>query len=190
MTEDRQASVGLLPDLFRLHERNGLSPNIVRDLADAATVCLARHHVSPTRFELTNSKDGLLYLYELEWPTPDERTRRSWANHDDATRDGAYSLVLAAAEAFLGLIAIGRTETRSGADWWLVPIGSGLDLDSELDYEDAVRLEVSGMGRISGEKAVFRRLSDKTEQARAGGAGPAIAGVAAFELRRVAFRTV
>jgi len=179
-----------LPDLFRLHERNGLSENIVRDLADAATVCLQRHHVSPTRFELSNWATGDARSFELDWVPPNDRTLRSWANHDDATRDGAYALVLAAAEAFLGVVAIGRTQRRSGADWWVVPVGTRVDLDQQLDYENATRLEVSGMDLCRGEAALLARLQDKTDQARRGGSGLAIAGVAAFQIRRIAFRTV
>ena len=58
-------------------------------------------------------------------------------NADDATRDGAYSLSLAAIESTLNLVAISRAETRSGADYY---VGA----PDAVNLEDAFRLQISG----------------------------------------------
>ncbi len=165
-----------------------MSANVCRSQAEAATVCLGRHHTSPTRLDVSfwESTDG--QALQLEWPMPDDRARASWLNRDDATRDGAYAIVLSVLEVTRGLLPLSRTMTRSGADWWVVP-ADRLAADSHLNYEDAIRVEVSGMDRCRSEGALLGRLQDKTEQVRRGGDGPAMAGVVAFETRRVAFRS-
>ncbi|MYD00209.1 MAG: hypothetical protein F4X13_13180 [Gammaproteobacteria bacterium] len=98
---------------------------------------------------------------------------RAWNNADDATRDGAYILVVAAVEAELGMVALRRAETRTGADYY---VGSP-DTD---DLESALRLEVSGVNAGDG-RAVRGRLAQKLAQARRGISNlPAMAGVVGF----------
>jgi hypothetical protein len=97
---------------------------------------------------------------------------------DDATRDGAYALTLAAVELSEGLFAIHRAETRTGADYYIAPAGATLD-----DLEDCLRLEVSGVDRGS-RSMVEQRLREKIEQALAGDSNlPAMAGVVGFRIR-------
>jgi hypothetical protein len=83
--------------------------------SEAVRVCLGRHHGSPVEFSLNDN--GQVERASAEWPPPDERTKNAWANKDDATRDGAYGLSLAAVEAMRGLVAVRRAETRTGADY-------------------------------------------------------------------------
>lgn len=104
-------------------------------------------------------------------------------NADDATRDGAYSISLAVTEVELGLVAIGRAETRTGADYYAAPIGV-------QDFEQAYRLEVSGLDR--GNKSdINRRLREKVQQAHSGKSNlPAIASVVGFLHRTVLIERV
>ncbi len=166
-----------LPPLSSLHERHpGLTRPICESYAEAASVALSRHHVPPVEFEVAHEEAAC--LREVAWPQPDERTQRAWANIDDTTCSGAYSLALAALEAEVGWVAISRAETRTGADYYVGP--------PELeDLEEAFRLEVSGTDR-GDTPQVNRRLKVKVAQALAGKSDrPAIACVVGYELRRI-----
>lgn len=161
-----------LPSFQTLHERHiGLYEPLCRAYADAAGVCFSRHHQSPTDIKI--NKQIEICRREVRWEKPDNRTARSWANDDDATRDAAYSVSLAVIEAEFGLFAFTRAETKTGADYY---IGS----PNASDLEDAFRLEVSGTdyGNLS---AIRSRLREKVEQLRRGNSSkPGIAAVIGF----------
>lgn len=106
-----------LPSLNELHQRHyGLTEPVCLSFAEAAAVALDRHHVPPVDFRVT--ADGDPGLRALAWTVTGERARAAWNNADDATRDGAYAVAAAAVEAEMGLIAIGRADTRTGADYY------------------------------------------------------------------------
>jgi hypothetical protein len=115
-----------------------------------------------------------------EWTKPDTRTQKAWANGDDATRDGAYGLALAAVEITRGLVAVSRAETRTGADYYL-----GVPDAAPDDLEASIRLEVSGMDD-SGKSAIKSRLKQKLEQAGNGCSNlPAMASVVGFKTLQI-----
>lgn len=90
--------------------------------------------------------------------------------------------VLAAVELVDGLVAIGRADTGTGADY-MAPKGTTIeDLEG---FEDVVRLEVSGVDR-GAESTVNRRLKEKLAQASAGKSDlPAMAGAVGFESKLI-----
>ena len=156
----------------------GLTRPIAASNLEAASVCLHRHHVSPVQFDLRTGDEHS--AVSVDWRQPDARVQKAWANDTDATEAGACALVLAAVERTEGLVAIGRAETMTGADYYVAPEGSKAD-----DLEDCLRLEVSGVDRGS-EALVERRLSDKLVQAGRGVSDlPAMAGVAGFKARLI-----
>ncbi len=156
----------------------GLTEAIADSYAEAARVCLDRHHQSPTDFDL--SRRGARSSTVVEWQPSDARVRRAWANEIDTTEAGAYACALAAVELSDGLVAVRRAETMTGADYYLSPPGSSPD-----NLEDCLRLEVSGVDRGSA-VAVERRLKDKLAQAAAGNSNlPAMAGVVGFRARLI-----
>jgi hypothetical protein len=78
-------------------------------------------------------------------------------------------------ELMRGLVAVRRAETKTGADYYLGPIGSSLD-----DLEESYRLEVSGTDEGIG-SAIEARLKQKIHQALIGNSNlPAIASVVGF----------
>ena len=156
----------------------GLTKPIAASNLKAASVCRQRHHVSPEQFDL--QAEEKVSTVSVNWPQPDARVENAWANETDATEAGACALVLAAVERTEGLVAIGRAETMTGADYYVAPQGSEPD-----DLEDCLRLEVSGVDRGT-EESVDKCLSDKLAQAARGRSDLlAMAGVAGFKARLI-----
>jgi hypothetical protein len=141
-----------------LSERHfGVTPGIAAAYAEAATVCLGRHHSSP---QMVILQDGAADRQSTaEWQVPDERTLAGWGNRDDATEFGAYGVALASVELTRGMIAVRRAETRTGADYYLGRPGAPAD-----DLEASLRLEVSGTDE-GNETVIQSRLRQKLEQA-------------------------
>ncbi|PYV67336.1 MAG: hypothetical protein DMG96_39645 [Acidobacteria bacterium] len=54
---------------------------------------------------------------QLSWLRPTPEVAASWNNSDDAVRDGAYSVALAAVEVELGFVSLLRAEKKTGADY-------------------------------------------------------------------------
>lgn len=168
---------GPLPVLADLHQRHpGFYANLCGAYADAARVCLSRHHESPQLLriqdEVTNTERN------IAWHPPTAQVRAAWDNSDDATRDGAYAVSLATVEVTRSLVAVGRARTKSGADWLLVPAA---EVEPD-DFEGTIRLEVSGVD----EGTVGARFNEKVKQAQAGDSNlPAIVSVVGFQALRV-----
>jgi hypothetical protein len=163
-----------LPDLLQLHLRHpGLTPGVCESFAEAARVCLDRHHESPVDLEMYDGDSSC--RYRLNWMKSTERIRGAFNNKDEATRDGAYLISISAIEASEGLVAVKRAENRTGADYYLDhrPFAD----DFELSY----RLEISGVDAGT-RAAVKQRLTEKVEQALAGDSDlPAYAAVVGFK---------
>lgn len=181
MADDREStSLPSLPDLHRRHP--GLTEAVSHSFAEAAGVCFSRHHQPPATLQVHNG--AARTPRQVHWQSPDERASRAWANRDDATRDGAYSVSLAAIEVEQGLVAVGRAETRTGADYLVAEPGS------TEDYEEALRLEVSGTD-AGDASAIRQRLRQKTQQVKDGGADtPALACVVGFAELQVAIEVI
>lgn len=152
----------------------GLTEVIANYYAEAARICLDRHHTPPKSFEVRLSASVVEVL--ADWDATDGQTRSAWANETDATEDGAYACALAAMEATRGLVAVRRAETKTGADYYL-----GFKDDPSEDLENSFRLEVSGVDRGS-IADVERRLYEKLDQASRGRSNlPALATVVGFK---------
>ena len=183
MTADCEVSVANQAEL-PIHDMAQRHPGLTEALADALTeaaaVCLGRHHRSPTEFGLNNR--AVRSAAVVQWERADDHVRRAWANDTDATELGACACVLAAVELTDGLVAIGRAETETGADYYIAPGGATADLEH---FDDCLRLEVSGVDR-GPESAIDRRLGEKLAQASAGHSNlPAMAGVIGFKAKRI-----
>jgi len=167
-----------------LDERHpGLTAAVAATYYEAACVCLDRHHRPPTSFRLESDEDVSDLL--VEWAVSDERSRMAWANDVDRTECGASAVAIAAAETALGMVAVRRAETRSGADYYLMPAGQEAD-----DLETAFRLEISGIdsGPV---RAVYQRVRQKVEQVLRGTSNlPAVVGVTGFGCARIVLQAV
>jgi hypothetical protein len=163
-----------------LHERHpGLTQALAQSYVEASYVCLARHHQPPVVFSVSHAGD--VHQRIVSFLIPDERTRNAHANEIDATEIGAYGLSLAAVESVVGMVAVSRAETLTGADWYIAPGGEAIQ-----DLESCVRLEVSGVNAGSSAE-VNRRLREKIAQTKKGRSNlPAIAAVVGFKALEVA----
>jgi hypothetical protein len=165
------------------HAHPGLTEARAHAHAEAACVCVARHHRSPVEYTVWNqaSRSSLL----LEWDAPDERQLAAWANTNEATEAGAVGLVLAALEACAGLVAVRRAETRTGADYYVGPPGSGRE-----DLEQCFRLEISGVDHGPA-SLVHGRVFEKVQQTLRGESNlPALVGVVGFKVSLVVLEPV
>ncbi len=188
--EQNKESVKPFPRLSALHERHrGVTPALATVYEEAASVCLSRYHTPPTTLTVSQ-EDQPKSQYSADWRLPTARERAVYANQDHATEKGAYGLALGAAEVHLGLVAVGQAEGRTGADYYLMPLSNASieEDDAEINLEDAIRLEISGIDR-SDDYIFLARLRHKIEQTRRGKSNlPALAGVVAFNLCRIGFR--
>jgi hypothetical protein len=170
--------------LVGLHERHpGLTQPLADSYTEAACVCWSRHHQPPV---VVAVRDGNAdHRRMVDFQVPDARMRRAHANETDATEAGAYGVSLATVEAVAGLVAVGRAETLTGADWYVAPEGSLVD-----DLENCVRLEVSGTS-TGGSAEIIRRLHEKVAQAARGDSNlPAIASVVGFRALEIAISSL
>ena len=179
-------------DIYSLHVRHpGMAREITDNSAVNAAVCMERHSGSPRVWSVQIDQEPLgEYLVTWDLPTPAQL--RSCANQDDATRDGAYGLALAAVDAHAGLVALRRAEGRSGVDFYLVPDGAEIpdSHDYDIDRDDLISLEVSGINDDT-DRVVRARIREKIEHVRAGMRScPSIVGVVGFRRARVIFLTV
>lgn len=143
-----------LPRIAMLHARH---PGLTRALSEAyeqATAVSLAHHHSPALFRIW-THDGIS-MRNLVWPDSDERQKRAWANEIDRTEAAAYGVSLSVIEAELGMVAVERARTMSGADYYVA-------LPSAEDLEDALRLEISGTTSSSNAR-LKDRVKRKTEQ--------------------------
>lgn len=163
-----------------LHERHpGLTQALGQSFAEAASVCLSRHHQPPVTVSVKHGGNDEFRV--VNFVVPDARVLNAHANETDATEAGAYGVSLAAVEAVAGLVAVRRAETLTGADWYVVPDGTEIE-----DLENCIRLEVSGTNAGSSGD-VARRLREKVAQAARGASNlPAIAAVVGFKVLEVA----
>ena len=151
----------------------GMTAARARSHAEAASVCVARHHDSPATYAVWD-QDRRTDL-EFYWDAPNKRLLASWANVNETTEAGAVALVLAALETCAGMVAVRRAETWTGADYYVGPPGSGRD-----DLEHCLRLEISGVDRGSS-STVYARVARKVRQVIRGASNlPALVGVVGF----------
>ena len=157
----------------------GLTPEVSAYYAQAACVCLDRHHTPKVEFRINDNLT--ISSATAAWPPVGDRIKAAWNNVTDTTEAGAYAIALAAVELSRGLVAIRRAETATGADYYIDKPDAPV-----VDLETSLRLEISGVD-AGNDAEVRRRLKRKLKQARAGNSNlPAIACVVGFAALHIA----
>jgi hypothetical protein len=125
----------------------------------------------------------------VRWKAPTARESRANMNANDATCEGAYAVTLVCLERMLDLVAVGRAEVRSGADWYVAPPGRGVDEDGAPNPDDPEirRVEVGGH---DDRDSLPYELKLKVQQLQAGASAvPGIAAIVGFKKRKVLLQT-
>ena len=128
--------------------------------AEAAAVCLENQgHQEPVRLAVRKIDTP---QYDLRWPALTDTMRRAYEDLERATELGAYGVAILLIRDQTGLTAIRQSRKGTGFDYWLGPDGA----DDQLVFQDAARLEVSGI--LSGTDSQFlTRVKQKLKQTEA-----------------------
>lgn len=135
----------------------GLTGAFGTSLVEACSVCLEdRGHPSPVSLKVSGNFENCFRLY---WPYIDDQARRCWNDHEVTTEHGAYGIAILLLKELEGFTVIERSAKGGGFDYWL-----GHDAEaSDLPFQNAARLEVSGIRRGS-QRQVQARLRKKVQQ--------------------------
>lgn len=138
----------------------GISPKYGGVLAKAAVVCLEEEdHESRVEMRVRGVSH---HNVQLTWSVMHDREQaaRCWGDPEVATEHGAYGIATLLVEHFTNYTVIQRSRKGTGFDFWLGEKGS-----SCLLFQNAARLEVSGIRRGT-ERLVRQRLRQKLTQIR------------------------
>jgi len=151
------AKKGRKLDLSELGEAPGLpglTPEMGRCYANAAGVCSeANRHKQGV--ELRVQVGIAERRYTLNWPQVTVQIRRTHADLQDATADGAYAIAIMLAREITGCTVVEQAWKGTGIDYWLA--------ESEDEMFQGARLEVSGILR-GDNRDVARRIASKLAQ--------------------------
>lgn len=144
-------------DLSRL---SGGSPGITaaygESMAQAARVCLDdQGHKQGVTMEVNGdySQD-----FKIAFATPTSQMRRTWADEEYATEQGAYGIAALLVEELTAFRLVERSRKGTGFDYWLSDKGDPGPL-----FQHKSRLEVSGI-RNGTETQIDSRVRAKSRQ--------------------------
>ena len=125
-------------------------------MAEAGSVCLESQGYG-SGVSLRVQGDVVRDHEELRCLTVTDQMRRSWADEQEATEEGAAGIALLLTRQETGYSANSRSRKRTGIDFWL-----GSDPDVLIT---SARLEVSGI--LHGDAGTLRaRVQEKMEQTK------------------------
>jgi len=112
---------------------------------------------------------------QLYWQSPDDQTRRCWADPNVATEHGACGVATLLVPEISDLTVVERSRKGTGFDYWL-----GEKNDEGPLFQGKARLEVSGI-RTGSDSTVASRVKQKLRQTQpSDGSLPAIVVVVEF----------
>lgn len=129
----------------------GLTRAKAAAFVEAASVCLwERSHRDKTVLHVQGQFE---VQYDMGWEHPTEQTRRTYADPQEATEEGATAVAIAVVVDSTEYVVVERAMKSGGFDYW-------------LGYEPAVlaaRLEISGI-RDGTASSIKARMKQKLEQ--------------------------
>ncbi len=129
-------------------------------MAEAAGVCLElQRHSQGVLLSVRGNVDN---THALLWPPVNVQTRRTLADHQEATEYGAMAVAVLLAKNEIGYGVIERSAKGTGIDYWLGD-------EEGLPFQRKARLEVSGIlsageSHSDVERAVTKRVKAKLKQ--------------------------
>ena len=136
--------------------RLGITPNFGACLSEAASVCLdERKHTSGTTLLVDGVKE---VEFKIVWSAVTSQMKRTWADDEVATENGAYGIAILILEQLTDLTVVKRSKKGTGFDYWL-----GFRDDEEPLFQNKGSLEVSGI-RNGSMSDIRSRTKQKIEQ--------------------------
>lgn len=137
----------------------GLLPEYAVALAYAAAVCLEEEgHAVGVQLAVSEEGDPQR-RFTLSWPAATDPARRTWADADEATEQGACAVAAVLVKAMADLLVVHRSRRGTGFDYW---VGSPGQL--EPLFQQKARLEVSGIRHALDDAHVRARERQKVGQ--------------------------
>ncbi len=134
----------------------GVSPTWGGFLAEASAVCL-EHHDHPAGVQL-RVRGVFETVIPVHWSTTvTEQVLASWDDQQELVEYGACGVAIVAIFKLAAHKVIRRARKGTRVDYWLA------DAESTLPFQEAARLEVSGILNGS-DSEVAKRVRDKTSQ--------------------------
>ena len=124
--------------------------------AEACLVCFELHqHPIGVELEVRGNFDE---RFRVMWSdTLTEQIQRAWNDVDDATESGACGIAFLLIEALTEYTVVRQSRKGTGFDYYL-------GYKDNLVFQDAARLEISGIFKASSERDMMRRVEQKLEQ--------------------------
>jgi len=131
-----------------------ITPAFGATLAEACAVCLGYIQ----GIELT-VKGEFTAVFKLYWQEVTDQMLRCWNDSEYTTEQAAYGIAFLIIQELTDYTVIERSRRGTGFDYWL---GKKSD-NNELPFQNAVRLEVSGI-RKGDDSRIKARIKQKLEQ--------------------------
>ncbi|MFB2771688.1 hypothetical protein ACE1AT_20705 [Pelatocladus sp. BLCC-F211] len=136
-----------------------ITPSFGAALAEACAVCLEdQSHSQGVELSINGDFKAKFKLY---WEPVTEQMLRCWNDQEFTTEQAAYGVAFLIIKQLTDLTVIERSRKGTGFDYWL---GSE-NKDSELPFQNKVRLEVSGI-RKGDDSRIRARVKQKIEQTK------------------------
>ena len=159
-------------DLAKLHESlPAFSTVRAKAFAEAARVSLhTQGHSSGTLLEV---QGDYVVVIRLRFRKPSEKVLRSWRDPNEAAEDGATAIAFVEVLELTDYTVVERSAIGTTVDYWL-------GFNDRLPFQNAARLEVSGIAR--GDDSLIRgRVREKIQRLHQSRKSlPALVSVTAF----------
>ena len=134
-----------------------ITPAFGAALAEACAVCLTdQGHTQGVELKVNGEFTAVFKLY---WQEVTDQMLRCWNDSEYTTEQAAYGIAILAIQELTDYTVIERSRRGTGFDYWL----GEKSQKNELPFQNAVRLEVSGIRKDDGSR-VKARVKLKVEQ--------------------------
>ncbi len=147
--------------LDQLHPMFNISAGKAGMMMEACVWCMSyhKHHNGVLlEVEYKNNKGN----YRVFWPENSiniEKLNNNY-NHDDAVEFGAEAIAIFVSYSQIGFRSLQRSKTKTGIDYWI----SFTEDEDGLPFQNAGRLEISGIMKENGNNTVKNRIKIKNNQ--------------------------
>lgn len=131
-----------------------ITPAFGAALAEACAVCLSQQgYIQGIELKIEGEFTTVFQLY---WQEVTEQMLRCWNDSEYTTEQAAYGIAFLVIQELTDYTVIERSRRGTGFDYWL-------GKNNELPFQNAVRLEVSGI-RKGDDSRIKARVKQKLEQ--------------------------